>query len=85
MSRRFSSLKDPSSEQDQASSALVETTAQSVDLTLKQRAGDAANSWLARNRSLVLRQTPFWAQGLVAILISLGSVAVVGSIVLRID
>jgi hemolysin D len=85
MSRRFSSLKDPSSEQDQASSALVETTAQSVDLTLKQRAGKAANSWLARNRSLVLRQTPFWAQGLVAILISLGSVAVVGSIVLRID
>ena len=85
MSSRFSSLKDPSSRQDQASSALVETTAQSVDLTLQQRAGDAANSWLARNRSLVLRQTPFWAQGLVAILISLGSVAVVGSIVLRID
>ena len=33
---------------------------------------DSAERWLARNRSLVLRQTPVWAQSLATIMISLG-------------
>ena len=74
----------PNNDQD-PSSALVDTTATSEDLTLKQKAGDAANRWLARNRSLVLRQTPVWAQSLAALMIGLGSIAIVGSIVFRID
>ena len=65
--------------------AVIDTTAKSEDLNLKQKAGDAANRWLARNRSLVLRQTPFWAQSLVALMISLGGIAVVGGIFFRID
>ena len=32
----------------------------------------SAERWLARNRSLVLRQTPVWAQSLAAIMIGLG-------------
>ena len=32
----------------------------------------SAERWLARNRSLVLRQTPVWAQSLALIMISLG-------------
>ena len=51
----------------QSDSAVVETSAVSGELTLKQKAGDAANRWMARNRSLVLRQTPVWAQSLAAI------------------
>ena len=54
-------------------------------LSVKQRAGDAANRWLARNRSLVLRQTPVWAQSLALILISVGSIGVIGGIFFRID
>ena len=55
------------------------------NLTLKQKAGDAANNWLARNRSLVLRQTPVWAQGLAALVIGLGGIVVIGGIFFRID
>ena len=60
-------------------------TTQPADLTMKQKAGDAANRWLARNRSLVLRQTPVWAQGFAALLVGLGTVVVVGGIIFRID
>ena len=66
-------------------SAVVNTTISKNNLTLKDKAGDAANRWLAKNRSLVLRQTPVWAQSLTALLISLGTIAVVGGILFRID
>ena len=54
-------------------------------LTKKQKVGDAANRWFARNRSLVLRQTPVWAQSLAVIVISLGSISVAAGIFFRID
>ena len=54
-------------------------------LTVKQKLGDATNRWLAKNRSLVLRQTPVWAQSMAAIVIGLGTIAVVGSVLFRID
>ena len=54
-------------------------------LSVKHQVGDAANNWLARNRSLVLRQTPVWAQSLAVLVISLGSMAVIGGIFIRID
>ena len=54
-------------------------------LDLKHKAGDYANTWLEKNRSLVLRQTPVWAQSLAAILISVGGIAVIGATVFRID
>ena len=44
-----------------------------------------ADRWLARNRSLVLRQTPVWAQSLAAIMIGLGISAVSAGILFRID
>ena len=75
-------LKTPSSI---AENAVVETTATAEDLTIKQKAGDAANRWLERNRSLVLRQTPVWAQSLAVLMIGLGSIAVIGGIFFRID
>ena len=78
------SSQTPNNDQD-PSSALVDTTATSEDLTLKQKAGDAANRWLARNRSLVLRQTPVWAQSLAGLMIGLGTITIVGSILFRID
>ena len=74
-----------SKSEDAADKALVETTATVEDLSLKQKAGDAANRWMARNRSLVLRQTPIWAQSLAAILIGLSTTAVIGGILFRID
>jgi hemolysin D len=54
-------------------------------LTVKQKLGDATNRWLAKNRSLVLRQTPVWAQSMAVIVISLGTVAVVGGVLFKID
>tara|TARA_B100000674_G_C37911354_1_gene948723 strand:- start:12 stop:1244 length:1233 start_codon:yes stop_codon:yes gene_type:complete len=53
--------------------------------SVKQKLGDAANRWLAKNRSLVLRQTPVWAQSMAAIVISLGSIALLGSVLFKID
>ncbi|WP_170951328.1 HlyD family secretion protein [Synechococcus sp. UW86] len=46
---------------------------------------DSAERWLARNRSLVLRQTPVWAQSLATIMISLGVAATMAGILFRID
>ena len=54
-------------------------------LTLKQKLGDATNRWLAKNRSLVLRQTPVWAQSMAAIVIALGTITVVGGFLFKID
>ena len=84
----MSSLRPPSSTskpEKAAETAVVDTTATVEDLSLKQKAGDAANRWMARNRSLVLRQTPVWAQSLAAILIGLSTTAVLGGILFRID
>jgi hemolysin D len=53
--------------------------------TVKDAVAQATDRWLARNRSLVLRQTPVWAQSLVAIVIGLGTVAVLGGVLFRID
>jgi len=47
--------------------------------------GDAANEWLAKNRSLVLRQSPVWAKSLAAVFISLGTLAIVGGFLFKID
>ena len=60
-------------------------SAEGSSLSLKQKVGDAANRWMAKNRSLVLRQTPVWAQGMAAIVISLGSIAFIGSLVFKRD
>ena len=84
----MSSFRPPTSvskPEKAAETAVVDTTATVEDLTLKQKAGDAANRWMARNRSLVLRQTPVWAQSLAAILIGLSTTAVLGGILFRID
>ena len=76
----------PASKPEQAAdTAVVETTAMVEDLSFKQKAGDAANRWMARNRSLVLRQTPVWAQSLAALMIGLGGIALIGGIFFRID
>ena len=44
-----------------------------------------ANDWLARNRSLALRQTPFWAQSFTGLLLGLAGLALVGGSLYRID
>ena len=62
-----------------------EPKAKPGSLTLKDKAGDAANRWLARNRNLVLRQTPVWAQSMAGILVALGTLTVVGGFLFKID
>ncbi len=79
-------MSNPStSEENPTKGAKISEPDQVQKLTPKQVLGDAANQWLARNRSLVLRQTPVWAQSLAAIFIGLGTIAVVGSVIFRID
>ena len=51
----------------------------------KQTVISAADKWLARNRSLVLRQTPVWAQSFAVLLVSLGTFAVAGASIFKID
>ena len=55
------------------------------NLSLKQKLGDASNRWMDRNRSLVLRQTPVWAQSMAGLMIALGGIAVIGGVFFRID
>lgn len=57
----------------------------SIRPSTKQVIGREAERWLARNRSLVLRQTPFWAQSMAGIVITLGITAVGAGIFFRID
>ena len=54
-------------------------------LKLKEITSSSANKWLAKNRSLVLRQTPIWAQSLITIVISLAGITVAASIIFKID
>ena len=52
---------------------------------LKSKLTDASDRWMERNRSLVLRQTPIWAKSLIVMLLSLGSIGILGGIFIRID
>ena len=74
----MSAQKPPSSSADGTSKSRS-------SISLKSKAGDTANRWLEKNRNLVLRQTPVWAQSFAVILIGLGSLAVIGGIFFKID
>ncbi len=51
----------------------------------KRAISDAANQWLAKNRNLVLRQTPVWAQTLTGVLIAVGTLGILGGVLFKID
>ena len=51
----------------------------------KEVISQSAERWLARNRSLVLRQTPIWAQSLATIVVSLGISGIAAGLLFRID
>lgn len=63
----------------------VQQSEETSTLTVKQKAGDAANRWLERNRNLVLRQTPVWAQTMAGLLVALGTITVAAGFLFRID
>lgn len=73
------------SSSENSDSPVAGESAKTSNLSVKQKVGDAANNWLAKNRSLVLRQTPVWAQSLAVILSGLGTLAVLGGFLFRID
>ena len=52
---------------------------------VKNHVSNTANQWLAKNRSLVLRQTPVWAYSFAGFVISIGVIAVTTAIFFRID
>ena len=54
-------------------------------LQAKEVISQSAERWLARNRSLVLRQTPVWAQSLATIVVSLGLSGIAAGLLFRID
>jgi len=56
-----------------------------VSHKFQEQLTDAANQWLAKNRSLVLRQTPVWAKSLALIVMSLGSATLIAGFVFKID
>lgn len=74
-----------SSDENKTKATTEPASAKSNPSTLQQKLGDASNRWMSRNRSLVLRQTPVWAQGFAGILIGLGSIAFIGACFFRID
>ena len=47
--------------------------------------GETAEKWLAKNRSLVLRQTPVWGQSLMAVLLCLGGISITAASIIKID
>ena len=65
------------SKQSEEDSTTVETGGSSSDNHLQR--------WLAKNRSLVLRQTPFWAQSITSIVIGLGGIVILGGYLFKID
>lgn len=78
-------MKEDEQQQKKNSTDKADNRSNFKNLTAKQRVGDAANRWLEKNRSLVLRQTPFWAQGLAGILIGVGGTAILVGVFFRID
>ncbi len=54
-------------------------------MNTKEAVSRSAERWLARNRSLVLRQTPVWAQSLAIIIVSLGVSSIAAGLLFRID
>lgn len=54
-------------------------------MNIKEAISESAERWLARNRSLVLRQTPVWAQSLATIVIGLTVTGVAAGLLFRID
>lgn len=63
----------------------MQQSEKSSALTVKQKAGDAANRWLDRNRNLVLRQTPVWAQTMSGLLVALGTITIAAGFLFKID
>ena len=57
----------------------------SPELNLRKKAELATERWISRNRSLVLRQTPIWAQSFSLILISLGATTLLAAFLFKID
>ena len=53
--------------------------------TKERNVNNKFETWLEKNRSLVLRQTPFWAQSVIGVLISLGVLSLAGGLIFRID
>lgn len=51
----------------------------------KAHTASKAEKWYEKNRSLVLRQTPFWAQSIVGVLISVGVLSVSAGLIFRVD
>jgi HlyD family secretion protein len=51
----------------------------------KKQLAQKTDKWMSRNRSLVLRQTPIWAQSLAAIVICLGGIGLAGGFLFRVD
>ena len=51
----------------------------------KENVSEKFNRWYSQNKSLVMRQTPFWAQSMTLIALGVGTIAVLGSIVIKID
>ena len=48
--------------------------------------GDSrVDKWMSKNRSLVLRQTPVWAQGVALVVFGLGAVSITAASIFRID
>ena len=63
----------------------MEKRVSSSDIKRKASIKKKTDQWMSRNRSLVLRQTPIWAQGLVAIVICLGGIGITAGFVFRVD
>ena len=53
--------------------------------SVKTSVSKTADQWLAKNRSLVLRQTPIWAYSFAGFVLSIGVIAVASSILFKID
>tara|TARA_B100000674_G_scaffold186800_1_gene151737 strand:+ start:1392 stop:2657 length:1266 start_codon:yes stop_codon:yes gene_type:complete len=78
-------LGDASTSGKAPSETSVNSTSDAPRLSLEARINDSATKWMEKNRSLSLRQTPIWAQGLAGGLLALGSIGIIASIFYKID
>ena len=52
---------------------------------MKESHTNKFENWYRKNRSLSLRQTPFWAQGIAGVAVSISVIAVISGFAFRID
>ena len=69
----------------QSSKSILKSTESLHQHPPREDVSNIFERWYSQNKSLVMRQTPVWAQSMACIFFAIGSIAIVGSYIIKID